>query len=295
MARPFAVLDVFTDAVFGGNPLALVADAVGLSTETMQAVAREFNFSETIFLLPPDDPAHDLKARIFTPGMEIPFAGHPNVGLGVWAAEAGQAFGRHFSDTLQVEEGAGLVELALTRDGDARTATLTAPARLTVGPETALSRIAAACGLPVDAVRTQTHAPIMASAGMGFVCAEMISGEALTAATPVADAFDPLGEGALHELLIYVRDGARVEARMFAPPHGIPEDPATGSAAAALVGLLAHLDPSPDLELALDIRQGVAMGRPSRIAAEASKADGAVTRVRVGGQAVITMTGELRV
>lgn len=295
MSRSFTVLDVFTDTAFGGNQLALISDASGLSDAAMQAVAREFNFSESIFLLPPHNNDSDLKARIFTPGMEIPFAGHPNVGLGVWASEAGGAFGKRFGDRILVEEGAGLVSIELTRDEAGASATLTAPAPLSLGVTLPVARIAAAAGLSPNVVRMDVHPPQVASVGMGFVCAELSSVDSLNLARPVAEAFDPLGEGDLHEVLLYVRTGRRVDARMFAPPHGIPEDPATGSAAAALAGLLAHLDPLTDIDLVLDVRQGAQLGRPSRIAASATKRSGTVEEVRVGGRAVVTMTGALRI
>lgn len=306
MTRPYATLDVFTDRAFGGNPLGLVADARGLDTDAMQTIAREFNYSETIFLLPPEDPANHVKARIFTPGGELPFAGHPNVGLGVWAAHAGEVFGKRIDDELRAEEGAGLVVLDLQRAsvaGDASvagndvvTATLTAPTPFARGREFTPERVAATAGLDVASIRTDNHAPVHASVGATFAIAELASRRDLAAARPVAEAFDALDvEAGLVEALYYVRDGDAVAMRMFTPPHGIPEDPATGSAAGALVALLASLDPAPDVDLAFAITQGDEMGRPSRISAFAEKRGGVVGAVRVGGRAVIVMEGTLRV
>jgi trans-2,3-dihydro-3-hydroxyanthranilate isomerase len=296
MSRRFAVLDVFTDRLFGGNRLAIVEDARGLDAATMQAITREFGFPETIFLLPPEDPANHVKARIFTPGMEIPFAGHPNIGLGVWAASQSALFGRPVGELVRAEEGAGLVALALERGAAGARATLTAPAAFALGRGFAVERAAAAAGLPAAAIATARHAPVYASVGMGFLICELGARDDLAAARCAAEAFDPLEDtDGLHEALYYVRDGARVAMRMFAPVHGIPEDPATGSAAAALVALLAHLDPSPDTELALEITQGDEMGRPSRISAHATKTGGAVGPVRVSGTAVLAMEGTLAV
>jgi trans-2,3-dihydro-3-hydroxyanthranilate isomerase len=296
MTRAFAVLDVFTDTMFGGNRLAVVPDARGLSTETLQAIAREFHFPETIFLLPPEDPANHVQARIFTPGKEIPFAGHPNIGLGVWAASQPALFGKPIADAVRAEEGAGLVVLDLDRTRALPHATLTAPAPFKLGRSFPVERAARAAGLPIEAIATKRHAPVYASVGMGFLICELSSRAALASARGAAEAFDGFETAdGLHEALYYVRDGDRVAMRMFAPVHGIPEDPATGSAAAALVAFLAHLDPAPDLDLDLAITQGDEMGRPSRISASAVKRSGAIGPVRVGGTAVLVMEGTLRV
>jgi trans-2,3-dihydro-3-hydroxyanthranilate isomerase len=295
MPRPFAVLDVFTERMFGGNRLAVVSDARGLDQSTMQAIAREFGFPETIFLLPPKDSANHVKARIFTPGAEIPFAGHPNIGLGVWAAGRSELFGAPVGDLVRAEEGAGLVVLDLDRRESGVHATLTAPAPFALGRALPVERAAAAASLPTEAFDTARHQPIYASVGMSFVMCELRSRADLAAARPAAGAFDPLDDpSGLRELLLYIRDGERAAMRMFAPPHGIPEDPATGSAAAALVALTAHLDPRADAEIALAITQGDEMGRPSRISASARKRDGVVDPVKVGGTAVHVMEGTLR-
>jgi trans-2,3-dihydro-3-hydroxyanthranilate isomerase len=297
MSCPYAVLDVFTDRVFGGNRLAVVADARGLDDATLQAIAREFDFPETIFLLPPDDPAHDVKARIFTPGKEIPFAGHPNVGLGVWAASQRALFGKPVGDRIRAEEGAGLVALDLDRTKPLVRATLTAPAPFALGRRIPLDRAAAAARLPREAITTARHEPVYASVGMGFLMTELRSREHLAAARCAPEAFDGLevADG-FHDALYYVRLGREdVAMRMFAPPFGILEDPATGSAAAALAAFLAHLEPAPDADVRLAITQGDEMGRPSRIAASAEKRKGVIGPVRVGGTAVTVMDGVLRI
>lgn len=284
----FVTADVFTGRRFGGNPLAVFPDARGLSGADMQALAREWNYSETTFVLPPDDPAHTARVRIFGPAHELPFAGHPNVGTALVlaarmdAAPAGMVF----------EELAGLVRIRLSAPGGVPMATLDAPQPLQLGPEVRVPLVAACLGLPPSQVLTGTHAPVVASAGLGFCIAE-VAAEALGAATPDTAAFRaalaqaPSREGGF-SLLAYARDGDAVRARMFAPLAGIPEDPATGSAACALAGLLLSCNGLPKHRLT--IHQGVEMGRPSLLHAHASRgADG--IRAGVGGGAVEVFRG----
>ncbi len=295
MPRRFVTLDVFTDEPFGGNQLALIPDARGLDQAAMQAITREFNYSESIFLLPSEDDANDLRARIFTPGQELGFAGHPNIGLGVWASHQTELFGRKLGDLLRVEEQAGLVPLALDRTGVRPVATLTAPGVFQTGAEFEPARAAACAHLGAEHICTDRHAPVMASKGMRFLVSELASRDALIAARPNADAFDPLDRDGVHEALFYVRNGDDVEMRMFACSHGIPEDAATGSAAGVLVSLLASLEPGDDFDLELNISQGAQMGRPSHIRAMAQKRTGEVVETRVAGSAVIVAQGELLV
>jgi len=295
MTRRYVTLDVFTDQPFGGNPLAVVFEAEGLSDAQMQAIAREFNYSETTFFLPPADPANDAVLRIFTPAREVPFAGHPNIGSALAAAREGTLFGKPVGEDLRFEEKAGLVNITLTREaGEAVSAELTAPEPFTLGA-TVSAQFAAACArLPESAIVTNRHAPVAASVGLPFVFAELSDLEALADARPgPEEAFERLPKEA-PDLMVYVRlDETRLQARMFGPLDGVPEDPATGSACAALMGLTAHLDPQSDGPLTLSIAQGVEMGRPSRIEAAADKAGGAVTAVRVTGAARLMMEGAL--
>ena len=285
----YQTVDVFTDRVFGGNQLAVVLDARALASLTMQAIAAEFNFAETTFVLPPKDPAHTAHVRIFTPRAEVPFAGHPNVGTGFVLARLAAAAGRT-PRQLVFEEQAGLVPIAvLTAAGEIVGAELTAPQPLTLGRELAPDMVARCAGLRTDDIDTTAHRPVLASVGMGFALAA-VKAAALSAARPsVADfaAHWPAGEAAgLH---LYVRDGTSVRARMFAPLLGVPEDPATGSANAALAAFLARRDGGVG-RFALDIVQGVEMGRPSRLAATVE--NGAV---RIGGRCVAVMEGEISV
>lgn len=299
MRYHYLTVDVFTERRFGGNQLAVLPDARGLSAEQMQAVAREFNFAETTFVLPPSAPENDAQVRIFTPGREVPFAGHPNVGTGYVLALLGQVHGRPVGDALRFEEGAGVVALTITRgrDGKPLRTEFTAPAALDVGAEVQAAHVAAACGLLPEQIATGRHAPRAASVGLPFTLAEVPDLAALAAAKPDLAAFDRHFANLPGDaVFLYARTGdGRVQARMFAPLHGVIEDAATGSASAALAGFLAHLDPAPDGTFDVAITQGLEMGRPSLIHGSADKSGGQVTAVRVGGPSVPVMEGFLQI
>jgi trans-2,3-dihydro-3-hydroxyanthranilate isomerase len=295
MRREFVTVDVFTDRLFGGNPLAVVPDAGGLTAAQMQAIAGEFNLSETTFVLPPNDPAHSAEVRIFTPKFELPFAGHPNVGTAFVLAERG-----HPHDPLVFEEKAGLVPLELLREGGAVVgARLTAPQPLTRGEDVAMDVVAAACALEPDDIETRRHMPCVAGCGAVFIFAEVKSRQALERARPRGEVFArhfPVdGATGIHLYLADGSDDFDIHARMFAPLHGVAEDPATGSANVALAGLLASLRPEPDLSLGLRIAQGIEMGRPSLLDASAEKRAGLVVRTRVGGRCVPVMRGSIEI
>jgi trans-2,3-dihydro-3-hydroxyanthranilate isomerase len=295
MEIEFVTVDVFTNRRFGGNPLAVVPDAVGLSAAQMQSIANEFNLSETTFVLPPKDVAHTAEVRIFTPKSEMPFAGHPNVGTAFVLATRGDP-----ADRLVFEEKAGLVPLDILRDGAAVIgARLTAPQPLKRGEDVAADLVAAACALEPGDIETRHHAPCVAGCGTVFIFAEVKSRQALERAQPRGDIFArhfPVdGATGIH---FYLRDGADgidIRSRMFAPLHGVPEDPATGSANVALAGLLASLRPEPDLSLRIRVAQGFEMGRPSVLDASAEKRGGVVTETRIGGRCVPVMAGTITI
>jgi trans-2,3-dihydro-3-hydroxyanthranilate isomerase len=298
MQFEFITVDVFTDRRFGGNPVAVLPQAEGLTTAQMQAIANEFNLSETTFVLPPKDAAHTAEVRIFTPRAEMPFAGHPNVGTAFVVAGRGSVYGRAVGDPLLFEEKAGLVPIEILKDaGSICGARLTAPQKLSRGADVAADIIAAACSLAVDDIETRRHTPCIASCGTPFIFAELKTRQALAAAQPRSDIFAarfPIdGTTGIH---LYVRDGADgidIRTRMFAPLHGVPEDPATGSANVALAGLLASLLPEPDLSLQVRIAQGVEMGRPSLLEASAEKRGGTVVETRIGGSCIAVMRGTI--
>jgi trans-2,3-dihydro-3-hydroxyanthranilate isomerase len=301
MRYRYYTCDVFTERRFGGNPLAVLPEAGGLSGEQMQRIAREFNYSETTFVLPADDPAHTRRVRIFTPGAEIPFAGHPNVGTAFVLAAIGALPAG--GETLQVvfEEAAGPVPVAIRyRDGHPVYCELTAPQALTLGATPPVGAVAASLGLSPDTVLTSTHPPQVASAGLPFLVVELRDRTALAEARVRHEEHAALmrscgGEG----LLLYTRDtgvpGVDLRARMYAPLHGVAEDPATGSANLALAGLLAACAPEADGTFAWRIAQGIEMGRPSLLEASATKHGGAVETVRIGGRSVLVCDGWIQV
>ena len=298
MQRRYITVDVFTDRAFGGNPLAVILDAGGLSTAQMQAIASEFNYSETTFVLPPQDPAHDAQVRIFTVRSEIPFAGHPNVGTAfVLATQAAKPPAR-----LLFEEKAGLVPVEiLIEGGKVVGAELTAPQGLKKLSQLTAEQAAACASLAAADIRTDRHPPQIVSVGLPFLVAELASRDALRRARPDADAFARTlpcdGSDAVY---LYTRDvptteACDLQARMFHPgSSGLSEDPATGSATAAAAALLADLSSERDGELKLRIGQGVDMNRPSLLLTRVRKANGVVMSTHVGGACVQMMEGTFR-
>lgn len=288
----FVTVDVFTERRFGGNPLAVFPDARGLSGAEMQALAAEFNLSETTFVLPPDSPHNSARVRIFSRTDEMPFAGHPNVGTAFVLGQEDEAAPR----TYRFEEPAGLVEVTLERDAGGRVvgADVAAPQPLSLGVPVAAATVAACAGLPEAAVLQGAHPPIEASVGNPFVIAEVAPG-ALSQAAPDLAAFQRAraeypGMGGRFALHLYAREeGAMLRARMFAPLSGTWEDAATGSAASTLAALL--LSAGGGAEGRWQVSQGVEMGRPSVLGISARRlADG--IRATVGGRCVPVLRGE---
>lgn len=275
--RDYAVYDVFTDTAFGGNQLAVIPDAEGLTDAQMQTIAREFNFSETTFVLPPEDPAHTAQIRIFTPMRELPFAGHPTIGTAVMLADMG------YGPDMVLELGVGPLP-AYAQAGQASFVT-EVPLERKGNPE--IDLVARAVGCAPKNIIAQ---PEIASLGGDFVYAQLDSRETLSALSPNTDA---MREGTQlfpgnHDFAVYAwveGAGGTIHARMFAPLDGIPEDPATGSAAAPLAAILCADRGEPQ---SLTIHQGYDMGRPSQIHLKAEPG-----RVTVAGSAVRTMSGKL--
>jgi trans-2,3-dihydro-3-hydroxyanthranilate isomerase len=297
MKLDFATVDVFTDRQFGGNPLAVVPDARGLTPAQMQAIAAEFNLSETTFVLPPQDPAHTAQVRIFTPRAELPFAGHPNVGTAFVLADATASAARPVTgDTMIFEEKAGLVHIQLLRDrSGVAGARLAAPQALSIGENVASEIVAAACSIAETDIDTRAHQPCIASCGIPLIFAAVTSRAALAAARPRTEIFaqhvpTTLATG-IHLSVETATPVADIEARMFAPLYGVIEDPATGSANVALIALLATLRAEPDLRLERKISQGVDMGRPSLLIASAEKRGGKIIAAHIGGSCVPVMRG----
>ncbi len=290
---PFHTLDVFTETPFAGNPLAVVLGADGLTTAQMQTIAREFNLSETIFVMAPRDPANTARVRIFFPTAEIPFAGHPTIGCAILLAE--QAHEGDFSTTITLEEEAGLVPVAVTRRDGRITAELTAPVLpYPAGGTPDAALVAAALDLAPE--NLGPHLPGTHEGGPGFLYAPIASLDALARARPVEPHWSRLiAAHGVDSAYLYTRgEDCDFRARMFSPTAGIPEDPATGSASAILASQLLANGAIADGTTALTLHQGVEMGRPSILRLTIEAAGGALTAVRIAGSAVRIGEGRLR-
>ena len=290
----FIICDVFSSQRFGGNQLAVLPDATGLTEDQMQQVAREFNFSESTFVFPPES-GHSRKVRIFTPAREVPFAGHPNIGTAFALASTGE-FGE-FEDRLQVvfEEAAGLVKVSIERrDEDRLWCELTAPQSLRLGPVVMPELAAAALSLETPDICLAVHPPQVAGVGLPFLIVELKSQRALQSAAFNMKVMETLEEKGLPpDLLLYTRTSgeADINARMFAPIDGVPEDPATGSANCALAALLTDLDDAENGEFHWKVSQGVEMGRPSILETRTVKRAGKVSETCIGGDCVMVARG----
>jgi trans-2,3-dihydro-3-hydroxyanthranilate isomerase len=297
MGHRYYLCDVFTDTRFGGNQLAVLPEAGGLSDRQMQQVAREFNFSESAFVLPAEQ-GHTRRVRIFTPTAEVPFAGHPNIGTAFVLATIG-AFGPiDASLTVTFEEKAGLVPITIHRRQGTLWCQLSAPERLALGKTVPAEVLAAAVSLSPEDVVVTTHQPQVASVGLPFLVAELSERSALERARVSGQGFDALvARGVVPDVHLYTRSGDEfdIRARMFAPFDGVPEDPATGSASCALAGLLSHYGAATDGTTSWRIAQGVEMGRPSVLEASAEKRGAVVVGTRVGGASVMVSEGIIEV
>ncbi|MBB3902539.1 PhzF family phenazine biosynthesis protein [Methylobacterium brachythecii] len=303
--RRFVTLDVFTEEPFTGNPLAVVLDAEGLDDAAMQTIAREFNLSETVFVLPPEQPRHRARLRIFTPLSELPFAGHPTVGTAVLLALRDRAThrGEHHADATAfgLEETIGVVPCVVetgTGRGRARFKVPSLPVFAGEGLEA--STLADMLGLKSEDIGYFRHKASRHGTGEPFTFVPIASRAALDKARLDTAAFDRAHAarktGALY---LYTPEpaptGRRYQARMFAPHRGIPEDPATGSAAAAFAGVLMQFEQLGDGTHDVVIRQGYAMGRPSEIGLQVMVEGGALRSAEIGGTAVVVSEGKLLV
>jgi trans-2,3-dihydro-3-hydroxyanthranilate isomerase len=297
MRYRYFICDVFTDTRFGGNQLAVLPEAGGLSDRQMQQIAREFNFAESTFVFPAEA-GQTRKVRIFTPAIEVPFAGHPNVGTAFALATAGEFGPIDGSITVTFEEKAGLVPVSIQKREGRIWCELSAPQRLSLGKIISAEMVAAAVSLNPDDVMTRTHPPEVASVGLPFLMAELKDRSALERARINMNGIDAIAaEGVTPDIHLYVhsRDDFDIRARMFAPLDGVPEDPATGSANCALAGLLSQHEEAADGSFRWRIAQGVEMGRPSILEARAEKRDGAVVGAWIGGASVLVSEGWIEV
>lgn len=289
----FHTLDVFTRELFAGNPLAVVLGGDALDRTQMQTIAREFKFSETVFVLPAEDSTAMLRLRIFTPVEELPFAGHPIIGSACLLAEKGLVPPGN-EVQFPLETGLGVVPVRITRTpGEAVFSEVSAarlPERDPRSPVT--TDLAAALSLDIAAIGHHDEQPLQVSCGLPVLLVPLRAPEHLAAIEADFRALSPiLASCGAHSVYVYARGyEGELRARMFSP--GIGEDPATGAAALALGGRLA-LEQADDGETTWTVRQGVEMGRPSELRVTAERRGGQVARVSVGGHAVQVMEGHL--
>lgn len=298
MKLKYYICDVFTNQRFGGNQLAVLPDARGLTDTQMQQIAREFNFSESTFVFPSDE-GHTRRVQIFTPSREVPFAGHPNIGTAFVMATCGELEDFDNSTNIVFEEKAGLVGISIGRSDEGKiSCELKAPQALSLGKVLPVEMVATAVSLSASEIVTDTHPPMLASVGLPFVMVELRDQSALQKASINANGFEQIAaQGVMPDIHLYVRshDEFDIRARMFAPHDGVPEDPATGSANCALAGLLGHFYPSKSGMFEWRIAQGVEMGRPSVLQARAEKLDGKVLSSWIGGSCVMVSEGQIYV
>ncbi len=300
MRYRYYLCDVFTHTRFGGNQLAVLPQAAGLSGERMQQVAREFNFSETTFVFPPEEAGHTNKVRIFTPGAEVPFAGHPNIGTAFVLATTGHLGTIDTALSVTFEERAGLVPITIHKQPDQSVwCELAAPERLSLGKTVDIQTMAAVLSLTADDIVTGTHLPQVASVGLPFLFVEVRDRTALERVRVNSEKLETLATDGPPSLVhVYTRSDdadCDIRARMFAPLLGVPEDPATGSANCALAGLLSHYTERSQGVADWRIAQGVELGRPSLLEARAEKRAGVVTDTWIGGACVLVGEGWIEV
>lgn len=303
MARPYCIYDVFTGTKLAGNPLAVIFEADGLADDAMQAIAREMNLSETVFVQRADNPAHSARIRIFTPARELPFAGHPTVGTAVALAERQHGgAGASLSLVTVLEENVGPVRCAVLLSPHApgfaefdlprkSRAVNTLPGR---------QQIADALGVAPAEIGFENHVPSLYSAGVPFLLVPLhdLGTVGRVDFNPqLWEALAPMADGQLASAYVYCRGGvnheARFHARMFSADMGIHEDPATGAAVAAFSGAIHHFDSLPDGHHALIVEQGVEMGRPSHIHLHIDAEGGEIATARIGGAAIRIASGTL--
>jgi len=304
MSYSFHTADVFTDHVHGGNPLAVVPDARGLSDEQMQAITREFNYSETVFVFPPSTKAHTRRVRIFTPNEELPFAGHPTVGCAFVLASIGEIQLDGRETRIVLEEGVGPISVVIrARDGKPVFAQLTAAMLPEIKdrpppPETLCEILSLE---PSHIVADDMIEPEAVSCGVPYLFIPIKKPEMLSwVKVDTVKWEQALRDYWAPEMFVYsteewdgIFEGGHIRARMFAPGLGIGEDPATGSACAALAGFLALRSEKRDGTLRWTVDQGVEMGRPSKLELEVDLKRGQLAAIKVGGESVLVSSGTL--
>lgn len=298
----FVTADVFTDRPFGGNQLAVFPDARGIPEARLPDVTREFNFSETTFVYPPDDPKHTRRVRIFTPGAELPFAGHPTVGTAHVLAAIGEIPLTGDMTSIVFEEGVGPMRVSIRSAGGhpvfAQFTTAVLPRSAATSADR--STLASVLGLDASDLLDDRWEPEVLSCGVPYTYLAVRDVATVARARFRMDFWERSMKGSTgSEIFVFAmggeRPGSDIHARMFAPGLSVPEDPATGSAAAALAGYLAPRDVRGDGLLCWRVEQGFEMGRPSIMELEADVRGGALAAVRVGGASVLMTEGHMEI
>jgi trans-2,3-dihydro-3-hydroxyanthranilate isomerase len=302
MRYQFYTADVFTDKIFGGNQLAVFANAEGLAPEQMQKIAREFNLSETVFVLPSHSSELTYNLRIFTPTSELPFAGHPTVGAAYILAAIGAIELRGDITTIVFGEGVGPVPVKIRSEAGKPVYTELSAAKMPeFGPEPpSVEKLAQMLSLEVSDLLTGDNAPQAVSCGVPFLFIPLRNREALKLARIDRAIWQQLLSAYwAPQVYIFTYDceltNSDLRARMFAPGIGVEEDPATGSAATALAGYLGIRDPAKDGLLQWVVEQGGEMGRPSLLYVEVDKKNGQIEAIRVGGSSVLVSEGTMEI
>jgi trans-2,3-dihydro-3-hydroxyanthranilate isomerase len=298
----FITADVFTNRPFSGNPLAVVPDARGIPDDLLQAIAREFNYSESTFVYPAEHPGHARRVRIMTPGGELPFAGHPTIGTAVVLAAIGDIPLTGDTTHIVLEEAIGPVPVTIRARGAVATgAQLTAGKLPEIGPPPPpRATLAELLSLEPSQLQGGVNGPQAVSCGVPYLIVPVKDRIAVAAARLRMDLWEStLRRYWAPEIMVVAKDaeleGSDFRARVFVPGHAIPEDPATGAAAASLAAYLAARTPAPNGAFRWVMEQGFEMGRPSMLELEADKRDGAVVAVRVAGDAVVVSEGRMEV
>ncbi len=283
----YVVYDVFTDTLFEGNQLAVIPDATSLNDADLQKIANQFNFSETVFVYPPQNPEHTAKLRIFTQTKELSFAGHPIIGTAIALSDLG------FPDEMSLATNIGTIPTTIT-SGKVKSAKFTINKGPKVHDIVEDSDVAKCLSLLPSNIVTKNHKPKIISFGIPFILIELLDIYALAKIQMDIEAYIELNK--LHRPVssdrlptyAYVRTKTGIQARAFDPLSNLMEDAASGNAAAALTGLLSMLQKEP---IDITIEQGLEMGKPSRIYASTTMTDGEVTSISIGGSAVKVMHG----
>lgn len=302
MNYSFYTVDVFTDTIFGGNQLAVFPNAEGLSSEIMQKIAAEFNFSETVFILPPTDSNNTKKLRIFTPTQELPFAGHPTLGAAYILGITDEWLQNNNDCNIIFEEGVGLVSVNIEFKNKQPIYTeLTSPQLPEFSDEIpSIEELASILSLQVEDFRQDNYTPQAVSCGLPFLFVPLHNREALKRIKLNSDRWQKiLGNAWASSLYVFCFDpenkGSHIRARMFAPGLGVTEDPATGSAATAFGGYLGIREIEKKGQFHWRIEQGFEMGRPSFLEVKTEKIEGKINKISVGGSSVLVSQGTMNI